>query len=324
METICKIHVPGKMTLGLEFPLDNDWSLAGEQKRQQQGRPFGIPDVSRHAEYIRLADTLGFSALWMREVPVYDPAFGDGAQLFDTIAYLGYIAGITRNIVIGTAAIVLPLHNPLQLAKAIATVENLSEGRLLFGVGLGDRPVEFPLFGYDFESRRERFVTNHSILLEAWKDQSQLSKFYPGLNDAIQVYPKPTASISWIVAGKAGQDMDWIAQNMQGWFNYPRTVAETAQMVIGWKNALYDNNQASKPYITAFHLNLLVDDDAPFVPHRFGGSSGVKALLILLQQYEEAGVNHLALHLRKSETPLAEAIRKIGEQALPLFPTPTL
>ena len=68
------------MTLGLEFPLDNDWSLEGEKKRKKQGRPFGIPDISKHTELIKLADKLGFAALWMREVPVYDPGFGDGAS----------------------------------------------------------------------------------------------------------------------------------------------------------------------------------------------------------------------------------------------------
>ncbi|WP_177734768.1 TIGR03571 family LLM class oxidoreductase [Flavobacterium inviolabile] len=318
-ETICKIHVPGKMTIGLEFPLDNDWSLAGEKKRNAAGRPFGIPDISQHTEYIKLADQLGFAALWMREVPVYDPDFGDGAQLFDTMAYLGYIAGITKSIVLGTAAVVLPLHDPLQLAKAVATIENLSGSRLLLGVGLGDRPVEFPLFGYDFENRAERFIENHQIMLEAWKEHSELNRFYKNLDNRIQIYPKPENPIPWIIAGRAQQNMDWIARNMQGWFNYPRPVEETAQMVIDWRNVLYDNDQASKPYITAFHLNLSADDDAPFKPHRFGGSVGINGLLPLLKQYEEAGVNHMALHLRKSETPVQEALEKIAQKVIPHF-----
>ena len=319
METICNIHIPGKMTIGLEFPLDNDWSLEGEKKRNLSGRPFGIPDISRHTEYIQLADQLGYSALWMREVPVYDPGFGDGAQLFDTIAYLGYIAGITKSITLGTAAIVLPLHDPLQLAKAVASIENLSGSRFLFGVGLGDRPVEFPLFGYDFETRAERFRHNHAIIEEAWKTQSGLSQYYENLNNTIQIFPKPENPIPWIIAGRAQQSMDWIAQNMQGWFNYPRPVAETAAQVIDWRNVLYDNNQASKPYITAFHLNLLSDDDAPFRPHRFGGAVGINGLLPLLKSYEEIGVNHMALHLRKSETPVKEAIERIAATILPHF-----
>ncbi|MCG2612351.1 TIGR03571 family LLM class oxidoreductase [Flavobacterium sp. SM15] len=319
METICKIHQPGKMTLGIEFPLDNDWSLEGERKRNLEGRPFGIPDVSQHSKYAKLADELGFAALWMREVPVYDPNFGDGAQLFDTLSYLGYLSGITNSILLGTAAIVLPLHDPLQLAKATATIENLSQGRFLFGVGLGDRPIEFPLFGYDFETRAERFVLNHKIVNEAWKDKSELNLYYEGLSNAIQIYPKPKTDIPWVLAGRAQQNLDWIAQNVQGWFNYPREVEQTREMVIDWKNALYDNNQAAKPYITAFHLNLLKDPNAPFKTQRFGGSVGINNLLELFKQYEESGVNHLAIHLRKSETPIDEAMKLIAEKVLPHF-----
>ncbi len=319
METICKIHRPGKMTIGLEFPLDNDWSLEGEMKRKNEGRPFGIPDVKMHTELIKLADKLGFSALWMREVPVYDPNFGDGAQVFDTLAYLGYISGITKSILIGTAAIVLPLHDPLQLAKAVATIQILSNNRYLFGVGLGDRPVEFPLFNFDFNTRAERFVLNHNIIKEAWKRNSELNQYYTGLSNDIQIYPKPQNDIPWIVAGRAQQNIDWIAENMQGWFNYPREIHETRDLVIDWKNALYDNNQAAKPYITAFHLNLLQNPDAPFKPHRFGGSVGVNGLVEILKQYEEIGVNHMAIHLRKSETPVKEALEIIAEKVLPYF-----
>jgi luciferase-type oxidoreductase len=319
METICKIHRPGKMTIGLEFPLDNDWFLEREKKRKIKGKTFRVQDVTRHAELIKMADELGFTALWMREVPVYDPNFGDAAQVFDTLSYLGYLSGITKSIIIGSAAVVLPLHDPLQLAKAVATIENLSKSRYLFGVGLGDRPVEFPLFGYDFETRVERFVLNHNIIKEAWKNNSELNKYYEGLSNEIQIYPKPQNNIPWILAGRAQQDINWIAQNMQGWFNYPREIEETRNLVIDWKNALYDNNQAAKPYISAYHLNLSQNPDAPFRSHRFGGSVGVNGLIKILQQYEDAGVNHMAIHLRKSDTPVEEAMKIIAEKVLPHF-----
>lgn len=322
MKTICKIHRPGKMTIGLEFPLDNDWSLEGEKKRTLQGRPFGIPDISKHAEYIKLADDLGFTALWMREVPVYDPGFGDGAQLFDTLAYLGYLSALTKSIMLGTAAIVLPLHDPLRLAKATATIENLSGGRFLFGVGLGDRPIEFPLMDIKYESRAERFTSHFEVINEAWKTNSKLNQLYTGLPEGIEVYPKPQSEIPWIIAGRAQQSLDWIAQNMQGWFNYPREVEETRELAIHWKNALYDNNQASKPYITAFHLNLLKDPDASFKPHRFGGAVGINHFTELMKQYEEAGVNHMVLHLRKSETPVDKAMQLIAEKVLSHFTLP--
>lgn len=59
----------GGFSIGLELPLDNDWSTAGQQLREKQGRPFGVPDMRRHGELARQADESGFSALWVRDVP---------------------------------------------------------------------------------------------------------------------------------------------------------------------------------------------------------------------------------------------------------------
>jgi len=319
MKNFDKLYQPGKMTLGIEFPLDNDWSLEGDKKRRETGRPFGIPDMTNHLELVQQADAAGFASVWVREVPVYDPNFGDGAQLFDTIGYLGYLSAATQNILLGTAAIVSPLHQPIHLAKAAATIENLSKGRLLLGLGLGDRPVEFPMYKIAYGERPELFRKHLKIMQEAWKLVSDLTEFYPFLNPGVDVYPKPQDPIPLVVAGHSGQSIDWIAKEANGWFNYPRTPEETYLQQKKWCEALYDNDQACKPYISAFHLNLLTDDNADFRPHRFGGAIGINKLTELLKRYEEAGVNHMALHLRKSDTPVKEALDKIAEIVLPSF-----
>lgn len=113
--------------------------------------------------------------------------------------------------------------------------------------------------------------------------------------------------------------MDWIANNIQGWFNYPRTSSETKEMVKIWTDALQKNEQQAKPYISAFHLNLLGNKDAQLVPHKFGGSIGIHKLSELLKEYGRAGVNHMAIHLRRSETPISDAIHQIAEVVLPNF-----
>ncbi|MGR7312400.1 hypothetical protein ACU60D_08680 [Klebsiella aerogenes] len=75
------------LTIGVELPLDNDWSTSGQLKRQRDGRPFGVPDMSEHAQRIKLAETLGFRAAWIRDVPLYDPQFGDAANVFEAFTY---------------------------------------------------------------------------------------------------------------------------------------------------------------------------------------------------------------------------------------------
>lgn len=93
----------------------------------------------------------------MRDVPLYDPSFADAAQVFEVFSYLGYLAGITQNILLGTAAVVLPIREPLLTLKSAATVQRLSGNPLMLGVASGDRPVEYPLFRRDFEGRGPSF-----------------------------------------------------------------------------------------------------------------------------------------------------------------------
>ncbi|SQI33736.1 Uncharacterised protein [Providencia alcalifaciens] len=56
-------------SIGIELPLDNDWSSTGQIKRQQENRPFGVPDMKEHASRIKLADKLGYRAAWGTRCP---------------------------------------------------------------------------------------------------------------------------------------------------------------------------------------------------------------------------------------------------------------
>ncbi|WP_258405693.1 LLM class flavin-dependent oxidoreductase [Shewanella zhangzhouensis] len=89
--------------------------------------------MEHHAELVKLADALGFRAAWVRDVQLYEPNFGDAAQVFETVAYLGYLASHTQNILHGTASVVLPLRNRRLVRKAATTIQTLSEKRFLLG-----------------------------------------------------------------------------------------------------------------------------------------------------------------------------------------------
>ncbi|MBW4818404.1 LLM class flavin-dependent oxidoreductase [Rhodococcus qingshengii] len=131
----------GRLSLGLFFPIE---AFEGDR-----------PTMRDQAALAQRAEELGFSALWFRDVPLRDPNFGDVGQVFDPWVYMGHIGAQTSEIALGTASIVLPLRNPLHTAKAAASVDQLSNGRLLLGVASGDRPIEFPAFDIDPDKRGE-------------------------------------------------------------------------------------------------------------------------------------------------------------------------
>ncbi|HBO3225398.1 TPA: TIGR03571 family LLM class oxidoreductase [Pseudomonas aeruginosa] len=295
----------GGLSIGVELPLDNDWSPAGQIRRQAEGRPFGVPDMQRHDELARLADGLGFRALWLRDVPVYDPGFGDAAQVFEVFTYLGYLAGVTDRILLGTAAVVLPIREPILTLKAAASIERLSRGRLLLGVASGDRPVEYPLFGSDFERRGESFREQVEMLRQ-WRGAT-----WP---DGIEVFPRPSAELPLLVAGLAQQQPEWIGTRMDGLLAYPRMPEEHAERVLRWRQVA-----GGKPYISFIHLDLAERPDTPMRRHRFGGRVGRNGLIAELEAMREAGVQHVGLQLRRNERPLDDTLRELSEFVLPRF-----
>ncbi|KVF01399.1 TIGR03571 family LLM class oxidoreductase [Burkholderia vietnamiensis] len=308
MSTSLQALAAGGFSIGIELPLDNDWSPAGDAKRQHDGRRPGVPDLARHAELARLADTLGFRALWVRDVPMYDPAFGDAAQVFEAFSYLGYLAGITRDILLGTAAVVLPLREPLLTLKSAATIDALSGGRLLLGVASGDRPVEYPLFGRDFASRGANFRAQIALLRDGARGHLP-----PGL----EVLPHVAAPLPLLVAGLAQQTPAWIGEHLDGCLAYPGTPDDHRQRAANWRAVA-----GNKPYVSFIHLNLAEDPHEPLQRHRFGARAGRIALAEELAAMRDAGVQHIGLHFRRNRRPLDETMSEIATHVLPAFHAP--
>ena len=297
----------GGFSSGIETPLDNDWTPAGEHARQQAGRVPGEPDLQRHADLARLADRLGFRALWVRDVPVYDPSFGDAAQVFEVFSYLGYLAGVTHDILLGTAAVVLPIREPLLTLKAAATVQRLSGDRLLLGVASGDRPVEYPLFGRDFDNRGDNFREQVALLRDGAAAQ---------LPSGLAILPTLSSPLPLLVAGLARQSPEWLGQHMDGCLAYPGTPDDHARRIAAWRAVA-----ASKPYATFIHLDLDQHASAPMQRWRFGFRGGRDVLIAELHALRAVGVDHVSLHFRRNRRPLDETFHEIAEYVLPHFHT---
>ncbi|HBT70263.1 MAG TPA: LLM class flavin-dependent oxidoreductase [Agrobacterium sp.] len=310
----------GGLTIGIELPLDNDWAPAREAERIAQGRPFGVPDLTHYPDLVRQVDRSGFAAVWTRDVPVYDPNnFGDAGSVYDPFVNLGFLAGITKNVALGTAAIVLPLRHPMMVAKAAASVDQLSGGRLILGVASGDRPVEYPLLGLDFEQRGEAFRDAVGYLRDAWKADG-LPLGDGRIEASLNLLPKPMrAQVPMVIAGQGRQSPDWIAANMEGRFVYPNGLERLTSQARGWAAARTALGLDRGVFISAFHLDLADDPDEQLTPRRFGARVGRNAFIDHLHALEDAGVDHLGLLLRPSRRPLSEVIDELSRDVLPVI-----
>lgn len=297
----------GHLSLGLFFPIE---AFHGD-----------TPTMLNHAELANRAEELGFSTLWFRDVPLRDPNFGDVGQIFDPWVYLGFIAARTSNIALGTASIAIPLHHPLHTAKAAASVDQLSGGRLLLGIATGDRPVEFPAFGADPDQRGDIFRENLDIIRQAQRTSFKPLQWSRGLLAHADLIPKPTTNeIPFFVTGNSRQSIDWIARESSGWMTYPRPPHAQQLFVEQWRRAVQaQSGEAYKPFLQSLYIDLDAHPAMPPSPIHLGFRLGRDHLLALLEMLEAIGVDHVILNLKYGRRPATEVVEELGSYIVPRF-----
>lgn len=297
-----------KLTVGVYFPIE---AFDGPE-----------PSMRDQIELAQQADRLGFAALWARDVPLNDPNFGDLGQIYDPFVWLATIAARTDTIALATGAVILPLHHPIDAAKAAASLDHLSGGRFVFGVASGDRPVEYPAYGRDPGERAELFrdAFDYTEALLTKRFPNHASTYYGRIAEGGDLIPKPLASrLPVLVTGQSQQSLDWIAQRSDGWVTYPRDLLKQAQVVSQWREALRRAEAGFKPLAQSLYLDLTDNPDAQPRPIHLGYRLGHRRLIDLLGQLRAHGVNHVALNLKFSRRPVADVLEEIGHDVLPHF-----
>jgi probable F420-dependent oxidoreductase len=147
----------------------------------------GPVDMEHIRRFATQAETLGYDSLWLQERIV-----GDFTML-EPVTLLSYVAAITNKLKLGTSVILLPLRNPLQLAKAYSTLDCMSGGRAVIGVGLGGGHLgsHEDVFGYTRAGRVTRFTEAIQIMKLLWTEpKASFHGRYWNFKD-IAMEPKP-------------------------------------------------------------------------------------------------------------------------------------
>ena len=283
------------------------------------------PSMARHVERAQLAEALGFSAIWLRDVPFNVPSFGDAGQMFDPLVYLGFLAAQTERIALGVASIVLPLRHPAHVAKAAASADVLSGGRLILGVASGDRPEEYPALNMSFDDRGERFRASFEYINHMWEDAPSFENIYGSPNFdhpgcGMDMLPKPTSGkIPLLITGGSQQDPDWIARNGEGWITYPRNVEAQEKIISDWRARVKAVGGPAKPAVQSLYIDLADKPDTPAQPIHLGFRAGTNPLRAYLKSLEQIGVNHVALNLRFNQADIETTLKHLADTILPDF-----
>jgi probable F420-dependent oxidoreductase len=150
--------------------------------------PDGRIDPRRIQDFVRRAEALNFESAW-----VVEHTFGSMSALAP-LELLTYAAAVTERLRLGVAVLLTALRTPVHTAKSLATLDQLSSGRLIVGVGLGGNPKIYPAFGLAAERRAARFAEGVRVLKRLWTESSVTAdgEFYRFENASVQPRPRQT------------------------------------------------------------------------------------------------------------------------------------
>ncbi|MCT8344173.1 MULTISPECIES: LLM class oxidoreductase [Photorhabdus] len=284
-------------------------------------------DITPEIDLIREIEQQNFSAIWLRDIPLFDPNFGDIGQGFDPFIYAAWLAALTSKIAIGFGSAIFTLRHPIDLAKKATSIDQLSNGRLILGVAAGDRMSEFPAYNIPYNEKGMRFVESINMFRALLDNNHRTINSPLGYIDGnLRLIPKAVNDfIPLIVTGRGQQDIKWIAENSDGWFTYPiqthnkEGVARLGKNISEFRQNIPGN--MFKPHLTNEWIDLVEDKHYPRTPTNGGFilKTGRLGLIELLEEWQEVGVNHAALGIQYGKRPSKEVIQEIGEEVLPAF-----
>jgi luciferase-type oxidoreductase len=302
-----RVFRPGRLSVGLVLPLEA-YAVGAE------------PTLRDHLKAAQKAEELGFAALWLRDVPFNVASFGDPGQIFDPFVYLGALAAVTGRIALGTSSVILPLRHPAHVAKAAATADVLSGGRLLLGVASGDRPEEYPAMNQSYNDRGTRFRDSFGYIRAVGSAYPKHENAQGKLPGEIDLLPKPHGTrLPMLITGGSQQTPDWVAQNGDGWMTYPRSVVAQGQVIADYRRLVKAAGQLDKPVMQSLYVDVVADPAAPPRPIHLGFQSGTNFLRSYLHEIETLGVNHVALNLRFNQAPIYTTLEHLADTVLPDF-----
>jgi probable F420-dependent oxidoreductase len=220
------------------------------------------PDVL--AEVARKAEALGYESVWLPEhliVPLEmhspypysaDGTFPGGAHvaLHDPFVALSYVAACTERIKLGTGVFVLPLRNTVAVAKAAASLDVLSNGRFLFGIGVGWFVDEFAAAGMPFADRAARAREAIRLMRTLWREETPqfAGRFHSVPPSGFSPKPVQPGGPPIILGGESPAALRRAAALGDGWIGVAHTPESLQPLLASLRRHLADAGRAGEPF----------------------------------------------------------------------------
>ncbi len=248
----------------------------------------------------QLAEQLGFDSIWAGEhVVVPNPQVAPSPMdptdpILDPLVHLAFVAAATETILLATGIIVLPQRNPLVLAKQAATLDVLSGGRLLLGVGAGYLEPEMTALGTPMARRGERTDDHLAAMRAIWNEPGPVSHDGPFVHFAgVDAHPRPVTpgGPRIVVGGHTPAAFRRAVAHGHGWYGFALAPEDVGPCVEGLRRAADE-----------------VDRPAGFGPLEISVTPRRRLTAEALEAFTAAGVDRLVVNV--SADPTLDAVEQ--------------
>ncbi len=292
-----------------------------------------VPEVLTEAA--RQAERLGFDSVWAAERLVNPWEMGTRypykadeqwfvspeSPFLETLTVLTFLAGVTERVRLGASVIVLPYRHPLFTARVATSIDTLSKGRLILGVGIGWMPEEFAALGVPFKDRAGMSHEQLEIFNLLWSEErpSFDGRYYQF--EPVAVNPRPVQQPRfpiWI-GGESEPARRRVARYGDAWFSYfVHTTPDALVARFGQVRSLAAEAGRDGDAIELNCCRPIEVTEKP-VPQEADTLRGTPEQLVeALVPYRDAGVSHMALQFIVGRWPeRKEQIERFGREVIP-------
>ncbi len=252
----------------------------------------------------KTAEELGFDSIWVSDhIVIPESHQGFGNLFYEPLITLSYIAALTKRIYLGTSVIILPYKNPIVLAKMLSTLDVISDGRLILGVGAGWLKEEFQALGASYEKRGSITDEYIKVLKILWtQEKPRFSGRYCKFSD-INFLPKPIQTPHppiW-VGGNSRISISRAVSLGDGWHPVGLTPGEIKERVKFLNELLEERKKTKSNFVISLRKNLQIKGISgkklKNIDERETLRGAPEKIVEGIEEYRDTGVSHLIFHV---------------------------
>ena len=319
------------------LPLDKSLKIGVQTIHREPDDQSGLwlPTIDELVEFVQFVDKSGFDSLWV----------GDHLSMplpfFDPFQQLAQAAVASRRLLLGTGVYLLPLRHPGPVAKQVATLDHLSEGRLLFGVGIGGEfPKEYEVAGIPINERGARLTESIEVMRALWRGDSvsYKGKFFKFSEVLMTPPPRQKGGPPIWCGGRKDPAFKRMGRLADGYVSYVVTPEMYSDALIKIEDAANNIDRNITNFGTGHLIFTRVDDDYETAlevataslskryamdfrraAERYAALGTAEDVASKINEFHAVGVRHIIIDLVGPYENRLQQIERFSSEVLPLL-----